>query len=66
MLLCIYIYLSKYLIKEMKVPDKMDVLSGEGLKAHILPDDSIKYITGFVDEFEISDKVGVRIEKLEG
>ena len=35
------------------------------VKAHILPDDSMKYVIGFVDEFEISDKVGVRIERIE-
>jgi len=40
---------------------KKSVLDGM-VKAHILPDDTLKYITGFVDDFEISDKVGVRIE----
>lgn len=30
--------------------------------AGIIPNDGLKYITGFTDTFEISDKVGVRIE----
>jgi Holliday junction resolvase RusA-like endonuclease len=32
------------------------------VKAGLLPDDGLKYIIGFTDEFELSDKIGVRIE----
>ena len=59
-----------WLIKNKKTdPDniafsKKSVLDGM-VKAHIIPDDTHKYIIGFVDEFEISDKVGVRIEVIE-
>ena len=34
-------------------------------KAKIIPSDNLNHIIGFIDEFEISDKVGVRIERLE-
>ena len=44
---------------------KKGVIDGM-VKAGLLPDDGLKYIIGFVDEFEISDKVGVRIERIGG
>lgn len=40
---------------------KKQILDGL-VKSKIIPDDTHKYILGFTDEFEISDKVGVRIE----
>ena len=43
---------------------KKQILDGL-VKARILPDDTHKYILGFTDEFEISDKAGVRIELIE-
>ena len=56
-----------WLIKNKRIdPDnrafsKKAVLDGL-VKAGILPDDTHKYITGFTDTFELSNKVGVRIE----
>jgi hypothetical protein len=41
---------------------KKFVLDGM-VKAKILPDDTMRYITGFIDEFVISDKEGVVIEE---
>ena len=35
------------------------------VQAKIIPDDTMKYVIGFVDEFEISNKEGVRIEVIE-
>ena len=32
------------------------------VKAKIIPNDNLTHLTGFTDEFEISDRVGVRIE----
>ena len=34
------------------------------VKANVIPDDSLKYVIGFVDEFEIGDVDGVKIEIL--
>jgi len=59
-----------WLIKNKRIdPDnraysKKSVLDGM-VKAKIIPDDTHKHILGFVDEFEISDKVGVRIERID-
>jgi len=36
------------------------------VKAGLIPNDGMKYVIGFQDEFEISDKAGVRIEVIEG
>lgn len=43
---------------------KKYVLDGM-IKAKIIPSDGIKHIIGFVDEFELSNKTGVRIEVIE-
>lgn len=32
------------------------------VKAKIIPSDNLNHIIGFIDEFELSNKVGVRIE----
>jgi Holliday junction resolvase RusA-like endonuclease len=32
------------------------------VKAKLIPSDNLKHIIGFTDEFEISNKIGVRIE----
>ena len=42
---------------------KKFVLDGM-VKAHVLEDDTMRYITGFIDEFVISDKEGVIIEEV--
>ena len=42
---------------------KKYILDGMQL-AKIIPNDSIKHITGFIDEFVISDKEGVIIEEV--
>jgi len=35
------------------------------VKAKIIPNDNLNCIIGFQDEFEISDKVGVKVEEIE-
>ena len=43
---------------------KKQILDGL-VKGGIIPDDTHKHILGFEDEFEIGDKVGVRVEVIE-
>ena len=40
---------------------KKQILDGM-VKANIIPDDTHRYIKGFIDEFQMSDKEGVIIE----
>lgn len=34
------------------------------VKAKIIPNDNLTHLIGFIDEFEISDQIGVRIEEV--
>jgi hypothetical protein len=59
-----------WLIKDRKTdPDnsasaKKQILDGL-VKSKIIPNDTHRYLLGFQDEFELSDKAGVRIEVIE-